>query len=180
MKKTKKLLSLVLAVIMVLGCCGMSTLAIEWPKDLEAGEAQFRTLATVKSVEISVGKDFTKITDDAEFIVYYTEEDLGDNYDALTLVLKAEEVAKVHKESAYLAENVLHIDLSSLKLSKEGYYYIYIAGGSLAGEECQNLIATTKGVEYKYESLSIVGKLQAVINYLLSMISNLLSYQKTF
>ena len=180
MKKTKKLLSFVLAAVLILSCCGIGSFAINWPKELGAGAAQFRTLSTIKSVEIPVGAEFTEITADAEFVVYYTTEDLGDNFDVLSLALKAEEVGTVHAESAYLAESVLHIDLSALELSKEGYYHIYIAGGSLTGEDCQNTLGSTKGVEYKFESLGLIDKLQVVFGYLLSMISNLLSYKQTY
>lgn len=175
MTKTKKLLSVVMAVLMLFGCMGLNAFAFDWPQDLEAGTPTFIGTSVLKSVEIPVGEKFTTITEDAEFTVYYTTEDLGDSYDIITLALKAEAVGTVHYESAYLAENVLHIDLSGLELSEEGYYHILISGGSLTGEDCTNVTETTAGVEYAYASLNVLGKLQAIIGYVLSMITNLLS-----
>ncbi len=180
MKNIKKLLSVFLAAVMLLGSLALSSSAVDWPKEAGAGRPELRALWTLKSVEIPVSAEFTEVSDNAEFTVYYTTQNLGQNYGVLNLMLNAEAIGSVHAESAYIAENVLHINLSSLNLSREGFYHIYIGAGSLKGTECQNTFASTSGMEYKYESLGIKDKLSLIADYAISFVTNYFSYKQTY
>ena len=174
--KTKKLLSVLMAVIMLFGCMTVSASAIDWPKDLEAGAVTVRGLSTVTSVEIPVAAEYTAVAADATFKVYYSEEKAEDAFDYLGL----EEVGTVGSGDAYIADGVLHINLAGLKLSTEGYYYISVGSGALVYDCYYNMAATTEGVQYQFASLDLFGKISAVFDYVLSIISNMISNGKSF
>lgn len=171
MNKTRKLLSIVMAVMMLLGCCGLSSFAIDWPAELEAGAVTLRGLSTVASVEIPVSAEFTEVATDAVFTVYYSAEAEEDIFD----VLNREEVGTVGAGDAYLKNGVLHINLAGLDLAKEGYYYVTVGSGALTGVECYNIAETTDGVQYKFASLELFDKISAIFGYVLSVISNMIS-----
>lgn len=177
MKTTKKLLSIVLAAIMILGCCGISSFAIDLPRDLAAGTVTVRGLSTLSGIEIVVDQKFTQVADDAEFTVYYSEKPIADD---IFNLLGIEKAGMVYAENAYIAGGALHIGLSSLKLSNEGYYYISIPTGALTGDGCYNLLGVTDGAEYQFASLGLIEKLTTVIDYIFSVITNLLSNGKPY
>ena len=59
--KTKKLLSVLMAVMMLFGCLSVSASALEinLPDELGAGVAKFRGLSEIASVEIPVAAEYT-------------------------------------------------------------------------------------------------------------------------
>ncbi len=174
--KTKKLLSVLMAVMMLFGCLGLNASAIDWPKELGAGTAKFRGLAEISSVEIPVDAAFTEVASDAEFAVYYLAEEEGNALD----LLNREKVGTLGVADAYVADGVLHLNLKGLALSKEGYYYISVATGALKGTDCQNVLATTDGVLYQFDSLGIVDKLGVIFDFIASIITNLINNGKIY
>lgn len=181
MKKTRKLLSILLAAMLLFGCLGLNAFALELPAEITAGTANFRGLAEISSVEIPVDAIYTELDPTATFTVYYSAEKEEDILDAFN----REEVATIGAGDAYLAENVLHINLKGAGLSAEGYYYITIGSGSLVyvdenGFDRYNVATTTAGVQYQFESLAIGGKLSAIFDFIVGMFTNLLANSKTY
>lgn len=178
--KTKKLLSVLMAVMMLFGCLSVSASALEInipdiPDELGAGVAKFRGLSTISSVEIPVAAEYTELTEEAKFTVYYSAEKEENIFD----VLERESVGLLGIGDAYLADGVLHLNLKGLGLADEGYYYITIGGGSLKYVKDDityiNGTATTEGVQYQFDSLEIVDKLGAIFDFIAGIITNLIS-----
>ncbi len=178
--KTKKILSVMMAIMMLFGCLGLNASAFDWPTDLGEGVADFRGLATVSSVEIPVAAEYTELASDAVFTVYYSAEKEENIFDALN----REEVGTIGSGDAYLKDGVLHLNLKGIGLSKEGYYYITVGGGALKYEKdgvaYANSTATTEGVLYQFNSLEIGDKLAAIFDFIIGIITNLISNGKTY
>lgn len=178
--KTRKLLSVLMAVVMLFGCIGINAYAFDWPVELGQGVAKFRGLGTVSSVEIPVGADYAELAADAKFTVYYSAE----KEENLLDIFSREEVGLLGIGDAYLAEGVLHLNLKGLDLDKEGYYYITVGGGSLKyekdGVSYANSTATTEGVLYQYASLGIVDKLASIFDFIVGIVINLFRNGKTY
>lgn len=178
--KTKKLLSVLMAVMMLFGCLGLNAFAFDWPAELGQGVANFRGLATVSSVEIPVGADYTELANEAKFTVYYSAEKEENILD----ILDREEVGLLGVGDAYLADGVLHLNLKGLDLSAEGYYYITVGGGSLRyekdGVSYANSTATTEGVLYQFNSLEIADKISAIFDFIFGLVTNLFANGKTY
>ncbi len=171
--KTKKLLSVLMAVMMLFGCLSASASAFEinLPAELGEGVAKFRGLGEISSVEIPVAADYTEVAADARFTVYYSAEKEENIFDALD----RKEVGTIGSGDAYLKEGVLHLNLKGLGLADEGYYYITIGGGSLVYEGHYNVTTTTTGVLYQFASLGIVDKLGVIFDFIAGIITNLIS-----
>ena len=178
--KTRKLLSVLLAVMMLFSCIGINAYAFDWPAELGQGVAKFRGLGTVSSVEIPVGADYAELAQEAKFTVYYSAEKEENILD----ILDREEVGLLGVGDAYLADGVLHINLKGLDLSAEGYYYITVGGGSLRyekdGVSYANATATTEGVLYQFASLGIGDKLAGIFDFIAGIITNLISNGNTY
>ncbi len=176
MKTTKKLLSVLMAIMMIFSAVSLSASAIDWPKDLSAGAVTFVGTSKLASAEFAIGSEYTTLEADAQFTVYFSEEKAEDIIDFIGL----EEVGKVGADNAYLAEGVIHVNLSSLEIKTEGYYYINVSGGAVTGEDCQNISDTTDGVLYQFASLGLFEKISAIFNYVISIVGNLISNGKPF
>ncbi len=176
--KTKKLLSVLLAVMMLFGCLCVSASALEihLPDELGAGVPKFRGLATVSSAEIPVAAEYTELAADAVFTVYYSAEKEENILD----VLNRKEVGTVGSGDAYLKDGVVHLNLKGLGLSDEGYYYITVGGGSLKYEGYYNVTATTEAVLYQFASLEIGDKLACIFDFIAGIITNLFSSGKVY
>ncbi len=179
--KTKKLLSVLMAVMMLFGCLSVSASALEInlpdiPDELGAGVAKFRGLSTISSVEIPVAAEYTELATDAVFTVYYSAEKEENILD----ILGRKEVGTLGSGDAYLKNGVLHLNLKGLGLTDEGFYYVTVDGGSLKYDGHYNLTATTEGVQYQFESLEIVDKLGVIFDFIAGIITNLISNGKTY
>ena len=178
--KTRKLLSVLMAAMMLFGCLGLNAFAFDWPAELGQGVADFRGLTTISSVEIPVGADYTELASEAVFTVYYSAEKEENIFDAFDRVEKA----TLGSGDAYLAGGVLHINLKVLNLTDEGYYYITVGGGSLRyekdGVSYTNATATTEGVQYQFESLEVGDKISAIFDFIFGMIGNLFANGKAY
>ncbi len=179
--KTRKLLSIVMAVMMLFGCLSVSASALELPAEIEVGVAKFRGLAEISSAEIPVVSEaYTGLAADAEFTVYYSVEKEENIFD----VLDRKEVATLGVGDAYFADGVIHLNLKGKGLSEEGYYYITIGSGALEYKDeytdRYNVATTTEGVQYQFESLSIGDKIATIFDFIFGMITNLISNGKTY
>ncbi|MBR6567702.1 MAG: hypothetical protein IKK60_03520 [Clostridia bacterium] len=176
--KTKKLLSVLMAVIMLFGCISVSASALEinFPDELGAGVAKFRGLSEISSVEIPVAAEYTELAADAVFTIYYSAEKEENILD----VLGRKEVGTIGSGDAYLKNGVLHLNLKGLGLADEGYYYVTVGGGALKYEGYYNVTTTTEGVQYQFESLEIVDKLGVIFDFIAGIITNLISNGKTY
>ncbi len=171
--KTKKLLSVLMAVVMLFGCLSASASALEinFPAELGEGVVKFRGLAELASAEIPVAAEYTEVDADAKFTVYYSAEKEEDIFDALN----RKEVGILGSGDAYLKDGILHLNLKGLGLGDEGFYYITIGGGSLIYDGYYNITTTTEGVQYQYNSLGIVDKLGVIFDFIAGIITNLIS-----
>ena len=176
--KTKKLLSVLMAVMMLFGCLSVSASALEinLPDELGAGVVKFRGLSEIASAEIPVAAEYTEVAADAKFTVYYSAEQEENILD----VFAREEVGTIGAGDAYLKDGVLHLNLKGLGLAEEGYYYITVGGGSLKYEGYYNVTSTTAGVQYQFESLEIVDKLGVIFDFIAGIITNFISSGKIY
>ncbi len=174
--KTKKLLSVLMAVMMLFGCLGVSASALDLPAELGIGVANFRGLATVSSVEIPVGASYTELAADAKFTVYYSAEKEENILDSFS----RKDVGTIGSGDAYLKDGVLHLNLKGLGLADEGYYYITVGGGSLKYEGRYNVTTTTEGVLYQFDSLEIGDKLATIFDFIFGIVANLFTNGKTY
>ncbi|MBE6776173.1 MAG: hypothetical protein E7543_08305 [Ruminococcaceae bacterium] len=176
--KTRKLLSVLMAVMMLFGCLSVSASALEinLPAELGEGVVKFRGLATVSSAEIPVAAEYTELAADAVFTVYYSAEKEENILD----VLAREEKGTIGSGDAYLKDGVLHLNLKGLGLEAEGYYYITVGGGALKYEGRYNATTTTEGVLYQFESLAIGDKLASIFDFIAGIIINLIGNGKTY
>ncbi len=174
--KTKKLLSVLMAVMMLFGCLSVSASALDLPAELGVGVANFRGLATISSVEIPVGAEYTELAADAVFTVYYSAEKEENILDAFA----RKEVGTVGSGDAYLKDGVVHLNLKGLGFSDEGYYYITVGGGSLKYEGRYNVTTTTEGVLYQFDSLEIGDKLAAIFDFIFGIVTNIFTNGKAY
>lgn len=180
--KTKKLLSVLMAVMMLFGCVSISASAfeIEWPADLGQGVVKFIGIGSIFSAEIPVSAEYTEMTQEAKFTVYYSAEKEESIFDALD----RKEVGVLGVSNAYLKNGILHLDLKGLALEEEGYYYITVGGGSLTyvkeGVTYSNSTATTEGVLFQFASLGAGDKVVAIFEFISNLLTNLFSNGKAY
>lgn len=180
--KTKKILSVLMAVMMIFGCLGMSASALDWSVKLgENPLAEFIGLSKITSATVTVNYLYDEVTPEAEFTVYYSAEK---EENILGVLMKCENVGSVGAGDAYLTDGLLHINLKNLGLSKEGYYYIVVGAKSLRYESdgvgYVNLVGTTQGYQQLWESIGPFDKLGQLFDYVLGMIDNLIKNGKTY
>lgn len=180
--KTRKLLSIVMAVMMLFGCFSASAAALKLPVELGENVAtEFYGISKLASVTFAVAPEFTEVLPEAEITVHYSAEKEENFFDAFD----REPVGTVGVGDIYLADGVLHVNLAGLNLSAEGYYYITVGGGSLGyvGEydvEYINGSYTAEDYEHRFESLDIGEKISCFFDYILNIIMNLISNGKTY
>ncbi len=176
--KTKKLLSVLMAIMMLFGCMSISASAFEitLPAELGQGVAKFRGIGSISSVEIPVAAEYTEIAAEATFTVYYSAEKEENILDAFN----REEVGVLGVSDAYLKDGVLHLDLKGLGLDAEGYYYITVGGGSLVYDGYYNVTATTEGVLYQFASLGAADKIVLIFDFIAGLLTNLISNGKIY
>lgn len=175
--KTKKLLSVLMAIMMLFGCMSISASARDWPAELGQGVAKFRGIGSISSVEIPVAVAYTNIAAEATFTVYYSEEKVENIFDA---AINCEEVGVLGVSDAYLKDGVLHLDLKGLGLDAEGYYYITVGGSSLTYDGGFNMTATTEGVLYQFASLGAADKIVLIFDFIAGLLTNLISNGKIY
>ncbi len=174
--KTRKLLSVFMAIMMLFGCLSVSASALDLPAELGAGVANFRGIATISSAEIPVAAAYTELAADAVFTIYYSVEKEENILD----VFNRKEVGTIGSGDAYLKDGVLHLNLKGLGLADEGYYYITIGGGALKYEGRYNLTNTTEGVLYQFKSLEIGDKIAAIFDFIFGILGNLFTNGKVY
>lgn len=176
--KTKKLLSVLMALMMLIGCVSISAAALEinFPASLGQGVVKFRGVGSIFSAEIPVAAEFTEVSQEAAFTVYYSAE----KEDSILDALNRKEVGVIGSGDAYVRDGVLHLDLKGLSLADEGYYYITVGGGSLRYEGYYNATATTEGVLYQFASLAAADKVVAIFDFIGGLFSNLFASGKMY
>ncbi len=188
MKKTRKLLSLFLAVLTLMGCLAISSLAGDSvPAFLDEASYTVRGAGKISSIEIRIDDEFTVYNEkDCGIDIYYSAEPYEGKITAYNIYYKLEKVGYAGSSKMYFKDNVLHADLSNQKLTKEGYYYFVLSSGAFSYSVDRDSIRfynpeTVFGPEhYRYASLGFGAKLSAFFDYLGSVFTNIFTNGRVY
>lgn len=188
MKNSRKLLSLLLAILTLMGCLGISSLAVHSvPAFLDEADYTVRGVANISSIEISIDDEFDVFDEkNAGIDIYYSAEPYEGIITAHNIYYKLEKVGYAGSSKMYFKNNVLHANLKSQKLSKEGYYYFVLSDGAVCYYTERNSVRlynaeTVFGPEHhQYASLDFGSQITAFFDYIGAVFTNIFTNGRAY
>lgn len=186
--KTKKFLSVFLAVLMFMGCLGISVMAVHSvPAILDEASYTVRGFSNISSIEIRIDDEFNVFDEkNAGIDIYYSAEPYEGVLTAYNIYYKLEKVGYAGSNKMYFKNNVIHADLKSQKLSKEGYYYFVLSDGAVCYYTERDSVRlynaqTVFGPEHhQYASLDFGSQISAFFDYISAVFTNIFTNGKAF